>query len=63
MSLIMFCLKYILQLQNISIGFRDTRDSENSGICKHEPLFTYCGYCRFTLTLLHCQNKLRKLCV
>ena len=34
MSLIVFCLICILQIQNISTGFRDTSHSVNFSICK-----------------------------
>ena len=45
----MFCFKSILQIWIILIGFRDTNDFVNPGICKHEFKFTCSGYCRFTL--------------
>ena len=45
----MFCFKSILQIWIILIGFRDTNDFVNLGICKHEFKFTCRGYCRFTL--------------
>ena len=45
----MFCFKSILQIWIILIGFRDTNDFVNPGICKHEFKFTCHGYCRFTL--------------
>ena len=45
----MFCFKSILQIWVILIGFRDTNDFVNPGICKHEFKFTCRGYCRFTL--------------
>ena len=48
----MFCFKNILQIWIILIGFRDTNDFVNPGICKHEFKFTCHGYCRFTLKLL-----------
>ena len=49
MFLIVLCLIYILQIQNISIGFQDTSVSVKFGICKHELWFTCRSYCRFTL--------------
>ena len=45
----MFYFKSILQIWIILIGFRDTNDFVNLGICKHEFKFTCRGYCRFTL--------------
>ena len=36
MFLIVFCLIYVLQIQNVLIGFPDTSESVNFGICKHE---------------------------
>ena len=45
----MFCFQSILQIWIILIGFRDTNDFVNLGICKHEFKFTCRGYCRFTL--------------
>ena len=33
------------------IGFRDTNDFVNLGICKHEYKFTCHGCCRFTLNV------------
>ena len=47
-GLMMFCFKNILQIWIILIGFRDTNDFVNLGICKHEFKFTCRGYCRFT---------------
>ena len=47
----MFCFKSILQTWIILIGFRDTNDFVNSGICKHEFKFTCRDYCRFTLRM------------
>ena len=47
----MFRFKSILQIWIILIGFRDTNDFVNLGICKHEVKFACSGYCRFTLTL------------
>ena len=47
----MFRFKSILQIWIILIGFRDTNDFVNLGICKHEVKFACRGYCRFTLTL------------
>ena len=32
----MFCFRSILQIWIILIGLRDTNDSVNLGICKHE---------------------------
>ena len=49
----MFCFKSILQIWIILIGFRDTNDFVNLGICKHEFKFTCRGYCRFTFIALH----------
>ena len=49
MILVVFCLIYKLQIQNISIGFRGMRDSVNFGICKYEIWFTCRDYCKFTL--------------
>ena len=46
----MFCFKSILQIWITLIGFRDTIEFVNLGICKHEFKFTCRGYCRFTLT-------------
>ena len=46
----MFCFKSILQIWIILIGFRDTNDFVDLGICKHEFKFTCRGYCRFTLS-------------
>ena len=51
----MFCFRSILQIWIILIGFGDTNDLVNLGICKHEFKFTCRGYCRFTLRLL-CNN-------
>ena len=45
----MFCFKSVLQIWIILIGFRDTNDFVNLGICKHEFKFTCRDYCRFTL--------------
>ena len=45
-----FCFKSILQIWIILIGFRDTNDFVNPGICKHEFKLTCSGYCRFTLS-------------
>ena len=45
----MFCFWSILQIWIILIGFRDTNDFVNLGICKHEFKFTYRDYCRVTL--------------
>ena len=45
-----FCFRNILQIWIILIGFRDTNDFVNLGICKHEFKFTCRGYCRFILT-------------
>ena len=45
----MFCFRSVLQIWIILIGFRDTNDFVNLGICKHEFKFTCHGYCRFTL--------------
>ena len=36
--MIVFCLIYILQIQNISTGFRETSHSVTFGICKHERI-------------------------
>ena len=47
----MSCFKSILQIWIILIGFRDTNDFVNPGICKHEFKFTCRGFSRFTLTL------------
>ena len=49
MWLIMFYFESILQIWIILIGFRDTNEFVNLGICKHEFKFTCRGYCRFTL--------------
>ena len=49
----MFCFKSILQIWIILIGFRDTNDFVNLGICKHEFKFTYRGYCRSTLRVIN----------
>ena len=43
--------EYCLQIWIILLGFGDTNDFGNFGICKHEIKFTCRGYCRFTLTL------------
>ena len=45
----MFYFESILQIWIILIGFRDTNDFVNLGVCKHEFKFTCRGYCRFTL--------------
>ena len=46
--------EHCLQIWIILLGFRDTNDSVNLGICKHEIKFTCQGYYRFTLS--DCQN-------
>ena len=46
----MFCFKSILQIWMIFIGFRDTNNFVNLGICRHEFKFTCRGYCSFTLS-------------
>ena len=56
----MFCFKSILQIWIILIGFRDTNDFVNPGICKHEFKFTCRGYCRFTLNTECIRKKLEK---
>ena len=69
----MFYFESILQIWIILIGFRDTNDFVNFGICKHKFKFTCRGYCRLTLTLFdmgghdgprnvfdHCAQTLRK---
>ena len=48
----MFCFRSILQIWSILIGFGDTNDFSNLGICKREFKFTCRSYCRFTLALL-----------
>ena len=45
----MFYFESILQIWIVLIGFRDTNDFVNLGICKHEFTFTCRGCCRFTL--------------
>ena len=64
----MFYFESILQIWIILIGFRETNDFVNLGICKHEFKFTSRGYCRFTLTgdrvcILNRTNKLSFLLV
>ena len=64
----MFCFRSILQIWIILIGFRDTNDFLNLGICKHEFKFTCRTYCRFTVTgdrvcILNRTNKLSFLLV
>ena len=41
-----FCFSIILQIWIISIGFRDTDDFVNYGICRHEFIFTCRSYSR-----------------
>ena len=48
-EVMIFCFRSILQIWIILIGFRDTNDFVNIGICKHEFKFNCRGYCRFTL--------------
>ena len=38
------------------IGFRDTNDFVNLGICKHEFKFTCRGYCKFTVSGVPVRN-------
>ena len=52
--------EHCLQIWIILLGFRDTNDFVNLGICKHEFKFTCRGYCRFTLS--DCQNAFSSLC-
>ena len=49
---------YILQIQNISTGFRDTSHSVNSGICKHELRFTCYSCWTFNLKFGIKQSKI-----
>ena len=52
--------EHCLQIWIILLGFRDTNDFVNLGICKHEIKFTCRGYCRFTSS--DCQNAFSSLC-
>ena len=45
----MYCFRSILQISATLIGFRNTNDFVNLGVCKHEFKLTCRGYCRFTL--------------
>ena len=51
--------EHCLQIWIILLGFRDTNDFVNLGICKHEIKFTCRDYCRFTLS--DCQNAFSKV--
>ena len=55
----MFYFESILQIWIILIGFRDTNDFVNLGICKHEFKFTCRGYGRLTLNELCTRDAIR----
>ena len=57
--MIAFCLIYILQIQNISTGFRDTSHSVNFGVCKHELWFTCYSYWTFKVWYKAIENQLK----
>ena len=57
--MIVFCVTYILQIQKISIGFRDTSHSVNFCICKHELWFTCYSYWTFKVWYKAIKNQLK----
>ena len=57
--MIVFCIIYILQIQNISTGFRDMSHAVNLGICRLELWFTCYSYWTFKVWNKAIENQLK----